>query len=301
MRTAALLLSTCLAVAAALLTSPARGQNLVSNGDFGNGSVGWTISGYAVDPKVMPFDTSGTGVSTSFSCRPGSKKGTLPPGGTLFIQQNVQMTQGLLHLLTADVAIFNSLGLTNVHAGTFEFYVDQVLIGRAKYKGIQPNETLRRQVCIRFTPQASGSKVLKIGFQRDWGAQLLTPRSHIDNITITRLPLSPLICPRLERKIGGNLTLDIYGQPSAGYALFVSGTTIPPLRPPGFAGTWSIGLPPQSLMVLVGALDSTGAHQQILPLPASLIGLAGVPLHWQGIEVSSQLTLGHRADFGIYK
>ena len=173
---------------------------------------------------------------------------------------------------------------------------------RDRYKGIQPNETLRRQVCIRFTPPASGSKLLQIGFKRDWGAQALTPRSHIDNITITRLPRSPLICPRLERKIGGTLTLDLHGQPAAAYAVFVSGTTIAPLSIPGFVGTWSLGLPPQSMVILVGALDATGAHQQVVPLPPVLGGLAGVPLHWQGIEVTkSVLTLGHRADFGIYK
>ncbi len=72
-------------LALALLVAPLStqnllAQNLVTNGDFGSGkTTGWTLGGYTVSPKVMNYDTTGTGPSQSFSNRPGSKGNTTPP------------------------------------------------------------------------------------------------------------------------------------------------------------------------------------------------------------------------------
>ncbi|MHC4815916.1 MAG: hypothetical protein ACYTFN_22830, partial [Planctomycetota bacterium] len=46
----------------ALLAAPLAAQNLVTNGDFESGNTnGWTFTGYTVNPKVMNFNTTGTG------------------------------------------------------------------------------------------------------------------------------------------------------------------------------------------------------------------------------------------------
>ena len=69
---------------------------------------------------------------------------------------------------------------------------------------------------------------------------------HIDNITMRRLPWHPLICPRTERKIGGSLTIDIYGTANHRFALFIAGSMTKPVTLPGFNGTWALPLPPLS-------------------------------------------------------
>jgi len=161
------------------LTATAHTQNLITNG--------WTFSGYIVQPKVMPFDTTGTGISESFSNRPGSKAKTFPPGGSYTMQQNVLLLP-VEHVLIADVAVANTQPLTNVDAGNFEFRADGRLLKRVKLGAIYPNQILRRQVCIRFTPTANAVRPLQIVFSRAWGAQPTTPHHHIDNIILLRLP-----------------------------------------------------------------------------------------------------------------
>jgi hypothetical protein len=297
-------LSLPVATATALFVSSVAAQNLVTNGNFeSNNTNGWTFSGYTVNPKVMKYDTTGTGASLSFSNRPGSKAATTPPGGSYTMAQNVMIIQGVPHLLVADIAVANTMALTNVDAGNFEFWVNGVLLKRVKFGGIYPNQVHRRQVGIRFTPNATGSKQFKVVFYRAWGAQPATPRHHIDNIVMLRTPPNPLIFPRKERKIGGNLTVDIYGSANNRFAVFVAASQALPAPIPGFVGNWHLPLPPLSVPVLFQNFDSSGAYQLQVPLPQSSAGaVAGVPLYWQGIEAKSNtLVLGTLATFGVYK
>ncbi|MHC4514038.1 MAG: hypothetical protein ACYTGW_16250 [Planctomycetota bacterium] len=287
----------------ALLAAPLAAQNLVTNGDFESGNTnGWTFTGYTVNPKVMNFNTTGTGASRSFSNRPGSKATTLPPGGSYTMEQKVAVIQGLLHLLTADIAVANTLPLTNVDAGNFEFWVDGKLLKRVKFGSIFPNQVERRQVGIRFTPAATGQKQFKVVSSRAWGAQPGTPRHHIDNIVMLRTPRRPLICPRGERKIGGNLTVDIYGSAGNRFAVFLAASQSLPAPLPGFVGNWHLPLPPLSVPVLFANFDSTGAHQLQVALTQGNAGpAAGIPLYWQGIEATqTSLSLGTLATFGVY-
>jgi len=292
------------ALATGLLGSSLAAQNLVTNGNFeSNNTNGWTFTGYAVNPKVMNYNTTGAGASLSFSNRPGSKAKTTPPGGSYTMEQKVAVIQGLPHLLTADIAVANTLPLTNVDAGNFEFWVDSKLLKRVKFGSIFPNQIERKQVCIRFTPTASGSKQFKVVFSRAWGAQLGTPRHHIDNIVMLRTPSSPIICPRNERKIGGNLTVDIYGAAGNRFAVFLAASQALPAPLPGFTGNWHLPLPPLSVPVLFQNFDSTGAYRfQVALTQASAGAVAGIPLYWQGIEAtSSSLSLGTLSSFGVYK
>ena len=288
---------------AALSTSNLSAQHLVANGDFESGTTGWTFSGYTLNPKVMNYNTTGTGASKSFSNRPGSRGNTSPPGGSYTMEQKVVLTQGLPYLLTADIAVANTVPLTNIDAGNFEFWVDGKLLKRVKFGGIFPNQIERRQVCIRFTPQATGSKQFKVVFSRAWGARVATPRHHIDNIVMLRAPRSPLICPRGERKIGGALKVDIYGTAGNRFALFVAAQKALPAPIPGFTGNWHLPLPPLSLPVLFQKFDSAGSFTLQVPLTPSTAGAAaGVPLYWQGIEATStSLSLGTLSSFGVYK
>jgi hypothetical protein len=291
-------------LATGLLASSLAAQNLVTNGSFeSNNTNGWTFTGYTVKPQVMKYNTTGTGASLSFSNRPGSKATTTPPGGSYTMEQKVAVIQGLPYLLTADIAVANTLPLTNVDAGNFEFWVDGKRLNRVKFGSIMPKQVERRQVCIRFTPTSTGSKPLKVVFSRAWGAQLGTPRHHIDNILMLRTPRSPILCPRTERKIGGNLTLDIYGGAGNRFAVFLAATRALPAPLPGFTGNWSLPLPPLSVPVLFNNFDSTGAHRFQLALTQSNAGaVAGVPLYWQGIEATStSLSLGTLSSFGVYR
>lgn len=297
-------LSLLLPLSAAFLAFSLAAQNLVTNGNFeSNSTNGWSFSGYTVNPKVMSYNTTGTGASLSFSNRPGSKANTTPPGGSYTMAQSVAVIQGLLHLLTADIAVANTVALTNVDAGNFEFWVDGVLLKRVKFGSILPNQVHRRQVGIRFTPTATGSKQFKVVFSRAWGAQSGTPRHHIDNIVMLRTPSSPLILPRRERKIGGSLTVDIYGGAGNPFAVFLAASQALPAPIPGFVGNWHLPLPPLSVPVLFQNFDNAGAHQLQVALTKSSAGaVAGIPLYWQGIEAASKsLSLGTLASFGVYK
>jgi len=287
-----------------LLASSLGAQNLVTNGNFdSNNTNGWTFSGYTVNPQVMSYDTTGTGASPSFSNRPGSKAKTLPPGGSYTMEQKVTLVQGVLHLLTADIAVVNTVALTNVDAGNFEFWADGVLLKRVKFGSIMPNQVHRRQVGIRLTPSSTGSKQFKVVFYRAWGAQVGTPRHHIDNIVMLRTPSSPIICPRGERKIGGNLTVDVYGGAGNRFAVFVAASQALPTPLPGFVGNWHLPLPPLSVPVLFQSFDVSGGFQLQVAVTQSAAGaIAGVPLYWQGIEATStSLSLGTLASFGVYK
>lgn len=293
-----------LSLATAWLGTRLPAQNLITNGDFESGNTaGWTFSGFTVKPMVMKFDVSGAGASLNFSNRPGSKPRTLPPGGSYRMDQTVLLLWGAEHLLTADIAVANTLPLTNADAGTIEFWAAGVLLKRVKFGGIFPKQVYRRQVCIRFRPASSGRKLFRVVFSRAWGANLGTPRHHIDNISLLRAPLWPLVCPRGERKIGGSLTLDIYGTARSPFVVYVAASRAKPLKIPGYLGAWSLPLPPASVPVFSGLFDTQGSKRILLPLPSAAFGfLAGVPLFWQGIDPgATPPTLGTPAAFGLYR
>ena len=287
-----------------VFAAPLFGQsgNLVQNGDFSKGTSGWTFSGFAVNPKVVTFDTAGMGASPSFSCHPGSKKNTLPPGGRYEMKQMVQLIQGVPHFLVANIAVYNAIPLNNADAGTIEVWVDGVRISRVKFGPMRASQTYRRQICPRFIPKSTGKKELKFVFARAWGARALTPRHHIDDIVLLRAPARPLICPRGERKLGGILTLDLYGAKQAAFVLFVAGSPGKALQVPGFGGFFSLPLPPLSIPVLTGSLDAKGTKRWTLPLSASLAPLLGRPLYWQALQLTTgSKGFGTVATFGIYR
>jgi len=297
-----MLLRHLLSVVLLATASLAQGPNLVQNGDFSKGTSGWTFSGYSVNPKIVKFDTAGMGASASFSCHPGSKRNTLPPGARYEMKQTVQLVQGVPHFLVANIAVYNALNLTNADAGTIEAWADGVLISKVKFGPMRPLRTYRRQICPRFVPKSTGKKELKFVFARAWGARALTPRHHIDDIVLLRTPFPPLLCPRGERKLGASLVVDLYGSKSAAFLLFVAGSLGTGLQVPGFQGSFALPLPPLSVPILAGTLSTQGARRWTLPLPSSLVALAGKPLYWQALEItSSSRGFGTSAAFGIYK
>ena len=284
------------------LCGPLVGQvNLVTNGDFQSGNTnGWTLRGHAQLPGVMSFDTTGIGASLGFSLRPGCRANQAPPC-VYSMEQDVLLVKGAKYLLTADIAMINTEVLHAVDGGRIQFHADGVMLKKVQFGNPYAKIIRRQRVCIRFSPVSSGSRPLRISFDRNWGARALTPRHHIDNIRLVIAPRQPILCPRGERKVGANtsLRLDSYGTPSARFGAFVAFGARPPIVVPGLVGTWSLGSP--NLLVFAGLFDSGGAHSISIPL-AVAASLAGVPLHWQGVEVTGRTgSIGEPAQFGVYK
>ena len=276
--------------------------NLVVNGDFEGGtSKNWKMTGYTLGAQVSKFDTAGIGSTLCFNNRPGGQT-TPPPYAPNAMEQDILQIQSVEYLFTCDLAIFRSVAVGNADAGTIEVFVNGVSIRKKAFGSYASGTTMRERLCVRYTPQSTGLKTLKITFHRRYlsGQTSPTPTSYIDNISVIQSPNQPILCTLGERKLGGNLDLKVLGTANANFLVMVAVSRLKTGVPiPGFGGLWYLGSP--LLEFLRNNTGSTGKYKLLLPIP-NLPSLSGVPIHWQAIQAAgSTVTMGVPATFGFYK
>ena len=286
---------------------PGQVKNFVTNGDFSrvdpNGMPsGWTASGYCVHPGVEKFDTSGLGTSQAFACNPGGKSSP-PPCPPYVLQQNVLVVPGIAFEFSADIAAWFDGGSANSDAGTFEAYLDGVLLDRVAFGRILRKEVKRNRLGARVVPKRGGQVVLKFTFHRRYTTDKNTPRSFIDNVTL-RITPDPVFTITGDRKLGGTVTMETMGAPGAAFLIFLS----PKLGPapngipiPGILGAWYLD-PARFFPIHSGTLDAkTGMDSWNLPVP-NLPELHRVPLWFQGFQASgARFSLGLANNLGFHK
>lgn len=303
LRAIVLTLATILAATAATATrAPAQNppaQNLIVNGDFEQlPPIGWTLLGPTTTPTLLSFDTSGSGASLGFSCRPGCPLGGPNPCSPAMLGQTVTLTKNAEYLLVADLAAINTLGAENLDAGTVDISIGPVSLATAAFGTIRPYTTERRRIAVPFRAQADGPQQLAFAFTRQWGSNSSTPRHHVDNVALLRAPQRPIMVPDGERRTGGTMHLRTIGSPQATIGVFIATRLGPPIEIPGFSGGWRLG--GVQLLLLIGQANALGEASFPIPLQQA-IPIAGVELHWQTIEIGAgQPQIGMPTSFAVY-
>lgn len=274
------------AVACLLAASTAQAQtsNFVSNGDFKNGTTGWTLSGFALDPKVMNFDTDGSSGSSdpAFSCLAGRQTFTMPV--TYNLEQQVLVVPAVMEFTADFASIHANPNGANADGGRANILIGGNRIAVESMGRITGNnaDLKRRKICVRFRPTSGGRQTLRIELYRNFNAALgVTPRVFLDNVTL-RLASGPTVCMPGERKVTLANPLQILGPANCGFvALVAPKLSTTPIRIPNIGG--ALGLDLASVLILTtGVLDAQGRASQAVAAPSSLAGQA---LFWQAIGV----------------
>jgi hypothetical protein len=286
---------------AGALLAPAAAQNLVQNGDFSAATIApWVASNYAVTPGLETYDTSGTGQSQAYACNPGGQT-TTPPFPKHVIEQTVTVAP-ILYELTLDVASTVVPSSTVAALPIVTVYLDnQVIVSKNFLNTTARRAVMRERLAVRFTPQAAGPRQLKVEFTFNGLAGVgRSPRVYVDNVDL-RLRRDPFYAVRGERLLGASVAFEVAGTANAAYLVYLAPKKLPaPVTIPGFTG--QLALDPSILILFLGgALDAQGSFKVTLPIPL-ITGLAGVPLHWQGIQlIAAGQGFGWESTQGFYQ
>ena len=281
-----------------LLASSVASQNLVTNGDFSNGTNGWTMSGYALDPKVVAFDTNGVGSNNAFSMLPGQQTFRVPV--TYNLEQKV-ISVPTVYEFSADVAALQTWTSTNADGGKVEVFLGTQLVTTHSFGRIAGNSSdlKRERICVRFTPKAVGSTTLSIRFSRAYLCAIgRTPRNYIDNIQLRRTA-GPSVCMRGERKVNSAKKFEISGTAGHSFALFAAPKLFPTaINIPGIGGALELDLLTLAL-VSAGSIGASGTATVDITVPSVF---AGVPIYWQALGIAAAgNNFGPNALIGFYK
>lgn len=275
-------------LAAALVALPLSSQNFVSNGDFSNGTSGWTEGGYSCNPGLESFDTTGLGPSQCYASNPGGQM-TPPPYQPNWIEQTVVIVPGIPYEFTADIAVHRVPVVNNADAGTVWIEVGGVEVARTTLGGYTAPLLQRARVCSRFTVTNGGQVPLRINFHRTYLCNNDTPRLRIDNISL-QLGLGPTFCLQGNRKLGATRTLAVHDAPGLPVVFFYAPGRLPQgIQVPGINGTWFLD-PARLFFFFTGTTDAAGTFAFSLPLPNDPSLLTAV-LYVQGFHVSPSLQI----------
>lgn len=270
-------------LAGVLLSAAGSAQNLVRNGDFSSATLApWTTTGFGLSPGVTQLDVDGTGLSRCYSVIPGgmTNAGPFPPHKLMQPMTLIPIDYALSFDLSqggAALSIAPAAPRIRVLVGT------QVV---TQYVFRAVRRTLRRErICLTFRPLVAGPTNFTIEFEYRAAARATGYRFAVDNIDL-RLARQPQFCIRGERILGNAASFEISGAASSATVLFLSPARAPtPITISGWTGQLELDL--RSLIVFFAApLDTSGAFQVSLPVPR-LNSLAGVPLHWQAVQITN--------------
>jgi hypothetical protein len=275
------------------LAGPLQAQNLLVNGDFGNGLNGWTQTGYSYNPQVEVFDTTGLGASPCYGCNPGGQAVPAPyPANS--IDQSVVLVAGLAYELSADVSLPPAAAtVSKGELVVFSAEVSAVVIATVTLPGnvaAPLPAQMRARLCGRFVPQATGPALLSVKFQRSLQLATATSmRAHIDNVSLA-IATGPTFNVEGSHRIGLQPTFATAGAAGAPYAVAIATGVLPVGVPiPGATGLWFLA-PAATTVLLNGTLDANGKASVALAIPSDPY-LTLAPLYFQAVHVVSG-TLG---------
>lgn len=275
----------------AALVSPLLAQsNVIKNGDFENKMTNWTAGGEGGSPGIVSADLKGLGTSNAFSIFPGGKVFN-PPHKPYILKQSIVIIPKVEYEFSADVMSVatgnNAQGpLVEVKIGGVSVFKWQRFVGGIK------TGTYREMIAGRFSQAKAGKVDIEIEIQRPkYIYNTRTPRFYIDNIKLAISP-RPSVFIAGDRRIGGNLALRLQGTPGAAVGVFIAPKLFPtPLSIPGFKGRFELHLSSVGFL-LAQALDAkTGLASVSLPVPNDK-NLLGQSLYWEGVEVSTNPSIG---------
>ncbi|MHC4515778.1 MAG: hypothetical protein ACYTGW_17290 [Planctomycetota bacterium] len=294
-----------LALTTTILAATTTAQNLIQNGDFskvdakGN-PTNWTIQKFDIAPKIVKFDTAGTGADSAFSVVHGKLLTSTGNGIGELIQGKILIVGGVTHELRADIAVGGSF---NNDPGIFEFYVGGVSVAKHDLqvsRGSKPaGVTFRERVCVHFQPKTTGLQQVKITIGRRFAAMAgRTPTAYLDNVFLGRTQ-GPLICVRGERLASlGSIKLEVRTRPNNLFAIFAAATLLPnPLTIPGWSGQLELQSP--VIPVLMTRTGNLGAFSVTVPTSATM---AGARVFLQGAQAASatSVDLGYAQLINLY-
>lgn len=268
-------------LASLLFVLPLTAQNLVSNGDFANGLVGWSQTGFSINPGVETFDVTGLGAQTCHGANHGGQSfpGPYPPNS---IKQSVPVVPGTPLEFSVDVCVNDTSGINNGDAGTFWVTVGGTEIARATFGQYLALEHARARLTTQFVHPTGGNLDLEIFMHRNFISTATTPRVRLTNVQL-RIATGPTFTWQNQRRIGQVSTIGGVGTPNAPYGFYVALRRTGGVVIPGFRGT--MFLDPVSLArFFSGFFDAQGLSAVSLPVPVNPSLLSAV-FFVQGLEV----------------
>jgi hypothetical protein len=176
-----------------LAAAPAAPKELVRNGAFDTGNFHeWTLFttqngtlGYPNDPKVTPFDVTGSGLQNAaeFQVGQAADVGTEEGGG---LEQTIITKAGTLDF-SADIAAFASKQV-NLEGGTFSVLLDGVTEATVVI-GVMQKHTLQRGELTFETSVSAGAHTIEILITRDFTNGTRrgnSPFEYVTNISATQ-------------------------------------------------------------------------------------------------------------------
>ena len=168
----------------------AYANGIIMNGGFGTGNLnGWTPFTTAngtlgiFAPAVVPFDTTGGGVSNAAEFQVGqmTAAGFDPQGGGIF--QNVVLSSAGTYSISADIAASNPGPKANGFAGTAELLLDMQPVWGYNLGALSGGEVVRQAITANVIASA-GAHSFGIEFLRPATTTAFTPFQYVDNFWV---------------------------------------------------------------------------------------------------------------------
>ena len=243
-----------------------------------------------MNPGVGIFDVTGMGKSKAFGVNVGTNPATL--------LRKVNLKAGAAYLLLTDFAGRNGGVQADPDGGRWEFLPAGKRIETGGLGFVRSGETVRRKVCVIFTPLEDGFQDFLVRIQRGGGSGPV--RTWVDNIRIQSAEF-PILCVGDPRIVGTRVAFTVIGTPKGAFFMFVSPFVLGGgMKVQGVPGVWYLS-PVGLLPIFYGALGAGGRWSTNLLLPKDPL-LAGVPLYYQGVEfhpVTSAPRIGTLADYPL--
>jgi hypothetical protein len=173
---------------AAFLSAPLLQAGLI-NGGFETGDLsGWTTfttdnGSLGAGGDVVPFDTSGRGVSPSAHFQVGEAVfNPFDPAGGGGIFQEVSLGTGTLNIAADIAAMTHAVG--NLEGGLFELLFDGLVVDAHDMGAIGANSVERARLFASLTVTA-GPHEIRFLMTRPFGVNAITPHQYIDDVTLS--------------------------------------------------------------------------------------------------------------------
>lgn len=257
-------------------------QNFVSNGDFAAGLAPWVETGFSFNPTIETWDVTGLGASQCYACSPGGQVSP-PPYLPNSIKQQVIAIPGVPQEFSMDIVIQQANAGNNADAGTLWVQLGGQEIARLAFGNYTSLETARARLTSRFVYTGpAGMQDLEIFLHRTYLCAASTPRSRIDNISLS-IAAGPVFVWNGRRKLGRTSTIGAQGDASAPHVFMISlgrttGVTLPPVQGLVFLDLTS------AVTMFSGVFDSQGANTFPFAVPANP-ALSSLVVFVQGMHV----------------
>ncbi|MFN3240666.1 MAG: hypothetical protein ACE37K_04050 [Planctomycetota bacterium] len=260
-----------------LATAQSPSPELITNGTFDAGFAGWNPQGFAGNPTIETFDTTGLGASPCFAADPNV---AFVGFSGFTIEQDVPVVAGRRYAFAVDTS-YAAPASSVADTGLLTVQVDSAILIQKAYGQLAAGQLARDALCATFVATQTGVANIKFTLHKLIFPFVPVARMRVDNFSVRRMH-GPVVGVRGDRRPGDTATLEVHGESGDGFATFAATQRAAvPVPFAGLSGALELESPTPFGS---GVLPNDGVHRSQLLIPA-IPALAGLPVELQAVRI----------------